>query len=629
MTFKFVCFALILIFSTTLACANPLDTSIIPEARAVWLNADALPVSKSEASILMEKYAKAHINIIFPEVICRGYSVYISRFIGRDPRFVGKPDPLALLIPEAHKRGIEVHPWVWVFRAGYTKDRGWILNNHPDWLELDKYGDDLSANGGLWISPAVPEARQFLIDVFSELVRKYQVDGLHLDYIRYESQSPTPYGYNKVSQESFSKIYNKNASQLSRLSPDWIDWQLYREELVNTFVHAVSLRVRYLKPDLKLSVAVAPDITFARMTLLQNWRHWVNNRWVDFITPMAYFSDNDKLRNAAKLTLSTVDNKIPVAIGLGLHLMKPKPQTVAEQIDISRVEGCLGQALFASSYITPEILDILAAGTYSKQSHLPFRNIQDQVLGLTTAAVLSQDQSLIASAQRYSRYVEYQSQDLDFIWPMAPPVNIPANVIPTPMMHCRRTAQPIIIDGKLDEDCWKNAPQQNIAYTSDGDAYTSSISVMTAWDQSNLYVAFVVQDNQGITLTATVTSRDGPVFYDDSVEVFIDPENNRRSYFHLSANSAAIQFDQRVNKAMNAAWNGEWTCAANVNANTWTTEFAIPFSTLGIQAPVPGTSWAINFTRNIPTKPKPTYLNWSVVYGSYHSPDRFGTIVFD
>ena len=629
MTFKSFCFTLIIIFSTIYACADSIDTSIIPETRAVWLNADALPVSKTDAAMLMETYAKAHINVIFPEVICRGYSVYISRLIGRDPRFAGKLDPLALLIPEAHKRGIEVHPWVWVFRAGYTKDQGWILNNHPDWLELDKYGDDLSANGGLWISPAVPEARRFLIDVFSELIRKYQVDGLHLDYIRYESQSPTPYGYNKVSQKSFSKIYNKNASLLSRLSPDWIDWQLYREELVNTFVHTVSLRLRYLKPDLKLSAAVAPDITFARVTLLQNWRHWVNNRWVDFITPMSYFSDNDKLRNAAKLTLSAVDDKIPVAVGLGLHLMKLRPQTIGEQIDISRAEGCFGQVLFASSYLSQEMLDILTAGPYSNQSQLPFRKIQEHALGLATAAASTQDQSLIAAALRYSKYVQYQSEDLDFISPMAPPVNIPVNVIPTPVIHCTHTAQPIIIDGNLDEDCWKNTSQQSITYTSDGDAYMSSTSVMTAWDQSNVYIAFVVHDDQGLTLATTVTNRDGPVFYNDSVEVFIDPENKRRSYFHLSTNSASIQFDQKVNKAMNTAWNGAWTCAAHVDANTWTTEFAIPFSTLGIPAPVSGESWAINFTRNIPTKPKPTYLNWSVVYGSYHSPDRFGTIVFD
>jgi len=629
MSFKVSCSVFFLILSTLSAYAEPVDTNFIPETRAVWLNADALPVNKTDASTLMDKYSKAHINVIFPEVICRGYSVYMSRFIGRDPRFAGKPDPLALIIPEAHKRGIEVHPWVWVFRAGYTKDRGWILNNHPDWVELDKYGADLSANGGLWISPSVPAAREFLVNVFSELVRKYSVDGLHLDYIRYESQSPNPYGYNKVSQETFAKIFSKNVSELDRLSPGWIDWQLYREELVNTFVHAISLRLHYLKPDLKLSAAVAPDITFARMTLLQNWRQWVDNRWVDFITPMAYFSDNDKLTNAAKLTLSTTNNEIPVAIGLGLHLMKARPATVNEQIDISRKEGCFGQALFASSYLTQDMLNSLANGPYSKQSELPFRNIQDQALTLTTAAASDPNPLLAAAAQRYSNYVAYQSQDLDFIPPMSPPITIPANVVPIPTMHSLRTLQPVVIDGKLDDDCWKTAANANITYTSDGEIFPNQTTIMTAWDQSYLYVAFNIQDNQGLTLTTTVTNRDGPVFYDDSVEVFLDPSNARRSYYHLSTNSKGVRFDQLINNTMNASWNGIWTCATSVDSNTWTTEFAIPFSTLGVKAPVPGSTWAINFTRNIPSKPKPTYLNWSVVYGSYHSPDRFGTIVFD
>lgn len=621
--------ALVFAFSIPLVSAESVDTTVIPEIRAVWLNADALPVSKADASDLMEKYSKANINIIFPEVICRGYSVYMSNLISRDPRFINKPDPLALLIPEAHKRGIEIHPWVWVFRAGYTKDRGWILNNHTDWVELDKYGDDLSANGGLWISPAIPEARQFLIDVFSELVRKYAVDGLHLDYIRYESQSPTPYGYNNISQEIFTEIYNKEASKLNRLSQDWIDWQLYREDLVNTFVHTVSLRMRYLKPDLKLSAAVAPDITFARMTLLQNWRHWVNNRWIDFITPMAYFSENDKLRNAAKLTVSSTDGKVPVAIGLGLHLMKTKPEMAGEQTVIAREEGCFGQALFAASYLTQDILDRLTIGPYSKRSPLPFRNIQDRAIALMIASAADQNPFLASVAYKYCKYVAYQSQDTGFVSPMVPPIAIPANVIPTPTIHALRSSQPMIINGKLDEECWKSAPRESITYTSGGEIYPNSTSVMTAWDQSSIYIAFTVQVDQGLTLTTNITDRDGPVFYDDSVEAFLDPLNTRRSYFHLSASSKGIQFDQRVNKAMDTSWNGAWTCATSVDDNMWTTEFAIPFSALGMTTPVPGASWSINFTRNIPAKPKSTYLNWSVVYGSYHSPDRFGTIVFD
>ncbi|MBO7393840.1 MAG: family 10 glycosylhydrolase [Abditibacteriota bacterium] len=117
------------------------------ELRGIWLDANSIPKTESEITALVNKYADAGINVIFPETVARGYAAYESEVLERDPRFAGAPDTLSIIIDAAHKRGIEVHPWVWVFRAGYTQDRGAILKAHPDWVMLSKAGDDLSANG--------------------------------------------------------------------------------------------------------------------------------------------------------------------------------------------------------------------------------------------------------------------------------------------------------------------------------------------------------------------------------------------------------------------------------------------------------------------------------------------------
>ena len=253
--------------------------------RAIWVDAGAIPKSEDGIANLVRLYKKANINVLLPEVIARGYTAYPSKLLARDPRFAGAIDPMPILIREAHAAGMEVHPWVWVFRAGYTQDRGAILKAHPDWVELSKYGEDLSANGGFWISPSIPEARDFLIDLFKELVGKYDVDGIHLDYIRYEVQSPSPYGYCQYARDAFKKSCGIDPMDVDRLTSDQYSWDLYRERQINTFVQRVSTELRAIKPRLVISAAVGPNIKDARLNLLQNWANWVDNKWVDFLTP--------------------------------------------------------------------------------------------------------------------------------------------------------------------------------------------------------------------------------------------------------------------------------------------------------------------------------------------------------
>jgi uncharacterized lipoprotein YddW (UPF0748 family) len=154
----------------------------VAEVRGIWVDAGAIPKTDRAIRQMVDAYADAHFNVLFPETICRGYTIYPSVLIERDPRFAGSIDPLPIMIDEAHKRGLEVHPWVWVFRVGYTKDKGGILKAHPDWAEVDRDGNDLSPNGGYWVSPANPQARDFLASLYAELTTKYDIDVIHLDY---------------------------------------------------------------------------------------------------------------------------------------------------------------------------------------------------------------------------------------------------------------------------------------------------------------------------------------------------------------------------------------------------------------------------------------------------------------
>ncbi len=249
-----------------LFCAAAFATEI----RGIWINSDKVPMTNEEARAMAREYYRAGFNLLFPEMICRGYAVYPSRILQRDPRFVDKDDALKVLIEEAHRLGMEVHPWVWCFRAGYTKDRGAIIANNPSWTDCSKTGETLSVNGGMWISPFVKDAREYMLGLFEELARNYDIDGFHLDYIRYEIQQPALWGYNGAACEAFKKKYGKDPHDVEYLSPDYLSWIGMRARMLDTFVQEASLRLKNIKPNLVISAAVAADPEEARYMYCQN-----------------------------------------------------------------------------------------------------------------------------------------------------------------------------------------------------------------------------------------------------------------------------------------------------------------------------------------------------------------------
>lgn len=372
----------------------------VAEVRGIWIDAGAIPKTDSAIREMVRGYAQANFNLLIPETVCRGYAIYPSRVIPRDPRFAGAIDPLPVMIDEAHKLGIEVHAWVWVFRAGYTKDKGAILTAHPDWAEQDKDGEELSPNGGYWISPAIPQAREFLAELFAEVVTRYPFDGLHLDYVRYETEQKNPYGYCKASRDLFIKQYGVDPISIERDSDDYYYWNKFRERLINTFVQQIYLQTKTLRPEVLVSAAVSSYPPDARLHYMQNWPNWAANGWVGLLTPMSYSSDNGHFGRLILRQKDAAADTVMLAEGIGLYLQKEMAQTNA-QIAISREKCAQGQVIFAASYVRRQHLDALRCGPYSTPVTLPFRNMNATRDKLTQCAEAARSDGNEALAEYY------------------------------------------------------------------------------------------------------------------------------------------------------------------------------------------------------------------------------------
>jgi uncharacterized lipoprotein YddW (UPF0748 family) len=233
-------------------------------------------------------------NALIVQVRRLGDAYYRSSYEPRADNIQAGPefDPLGCVIKQAHSAGLEVHAWFNVYRvgakAGLPPFPNHVGRQHPDWLSKDDKGG-LGSEDGRFLDPGVPEVRQHLVKVISELVTKYDIDGLMLDYIRYPGKN---WGYNDIAVSRF----NAENGRTGRPSPDDPLWCNWRREQVTITVRAIYNEVHRLKPWVKVSAATIAwgncpsdfTQTSSYRAVFQNWRQWMQEGILDANMPMDY-----------------------------------------------------------------------------------------------------------------------------------------------------------------------------------------------------------------------------------------------------------------------------------------------------------------------------------------------------
>ena len=141
--------------------------------------------NKATARQIMDDHVKANMNAVLWQARQSGTAYYESDY---EPwgAYAGKKhpgyDPLAYAIEQAHKRGLELHAWFNVFNCAST-DPGAPAHEHPEWICTDYYGNPMTSH--ISLSPGMAEARKYLVNVAMEIVRNYDIDGIHFDYVRW------------------------------------------------------------------------------------------------------------------------------------------------------------------------------------------------------------------------------------------------------------------------------------------------------------------------------------------------------------------------------------------------------------------------------------------------------------
>jgi len=205
----------------------------------------------------------------------------------------------------------------------------------------------------------------------------------------------------------------------------------------------------------------------------------------------------------------------------------------------------------------------------------------------------------------------------------------PVDVIPFLEKHrrtasCRRIAAPPKIDGTLDEPEWKRDPDLKDFVVSSMDRKPSvQTHGWVACDATNLYLAVRCFEPDLEGLRVRTKHRDGPTFKDDSIELFLDMDLDRETYYQIVVNAGGVVYDGLV---FDSSWNGVFQQAAGREEDAWTLEMAIPWKTLAAAAPTAGAKMGLELVR---TRARTWEIQqWAPTGGGNHSPKMFGTLEF-
>nr|MDZ8170097.1 family 10 glycosylhydrolase [Nostoc sp. CmiSLP01]MDZ8287400.1 family 10 glycosylhydrolase [Nostoc sp. ChiSLP01] len=351
----------------------PVDRRLAqPEIRAVWLDRGTIVRAGSKAGLaeIFDRLAATGINTVFFETVNAGYTIYPSQVAKEQNPLIRGWDPLADAVKLAHERDMELHAWVWTFAAGNQRHNeiinvnpnypGPVLAAHPDWANYDNLGNMIPVGQSKpFLDPANPEVRQYLLKLYEEIVTRYDVDGLQLDYIRYPFQDPLAgrtYGYGKAARAQFQQLAGVDPMNISPAQPQlWQKWTTFRTEQVDSFVAQLSKQLRQKRGNLILSVAVFPLPQTERVEKIQqNWEIWARRGDVDLIVPMTYALETSRFQRLAQPWIASKQLGATLLVP-GIRLLSLPTIGAFDQLQLVRDLPVSGYALFAAENFNNEL----------------------------------------------------------------------------------------------------------------------------------------------------------------------------------------------------------------------------------------------------------------------------------
>lgn len=306
----------------------------------------------------LDAYVRAGINTVIMLVKNTSGHVYYASETGvRDERWGW--DFFGVFLEEAGKRGLEVQPWFCVFPESALIGR---VRENPEWLIRSPRRELVGT-----VNPALPAVRAYEIGLMLEVVRKYDVGWVHLDYVRYPCEPAEPYfGFDPETLRLFREDTGIDMAKVAARdtgNPHWNAWLRWNTDRVTVFVRELRGALGTAGRPVKISAAVFPDAVSARVMIGQDWAAWGREGLVDMLNPMLYTNDAGLFEAYAREAVSFGSGRTLVCpgIGIGTSHNRNTPEGMLEQMRICGELGAGGVVFFSSSSLTAPFLEALKA----------------------------------------------------------------------------------------------------------------------------------------------------------------------------------------------------------------------------------------------------------------------------
>ena len=327
---------------------------IAAEVRGVWITSwDSGFFTSEQVDATIAAAKQAGMNALFIEVRKFADAYYDSKIEPRGSNVPQGFDPLAYTIKQAHGKGIQVHAWVVVYRAWCgakpgPKDPNHIVNKHPEWVLLSKDGKNW-AGGGIYLDPGIPEAREYIVSVFEDIAKRYKVDGIHYDYVRYPGRD---WGYSAAALKRYYADTGAKAKPATN-DPKWLQW---KRDQVTALVKLARDRIKAANPKIAISAATIPwggcpddfTNTSAYRDVGQDWKKWMEDGLIDINIPMNYKPETTDSMKASfrKWTDNSGKWRGKGVVYQGIDANNQSAANMVKQIEYCRKVGQPGFVLF-------------------------------------------------------------------------------------------------------------------------------------------------------------------------------------------------------------------------------------------------------------------------------------------
>jgi uncharacterized lipoprotein YddW (UPF0748 family) len=343
------------------------------EFRGVWLvtldNKDfpskpglSTQEQKKELIEILDFLQKRGINAIFFQVRPSGDAFYASKLEPWSEWLTGKQgqapqpfyDPLAFLVAECHQRNMELHAWFNPFRASYHHEKSDVSANQ--WLKYRPHWF-IDYDNKMHFNPGVPEVRQHILAVIMDVVRRYDIDGVHFDDYFY----PYRKGNQEFPDDVTFQIYRRGFKNLN-------DW---RRDNINLFIQATRDSIYASKPHVKFGISplgvwrnqsedARGSATFVGQSSYDHLGadaiKWLQEGWIDYIAPQLYWSIGHKRADYQILSRWWSENNFDRHLYIGQAFYKiedhegdqnwRKPSEFMNQMRINRSLHTIGGSIF-------------------------------------------------------------------------------------------------------------------------------------------------------------------------------------------------------------------------------------------------------------------------------------------